>query len=782
MAMDGVQNGPLKRLFPTRTAGKRPYNGFGPRLRKWGTGSVIAFIGCQAEVSHPPETAAHTQQMNPFAPHSEAQATTQAQPTASGGAAWHPRDFSASWTGLTAVLLLWMFGGMAGAAPLRAHERWIWTELIGFDNQQPDLGVAQYLDTAGFVPTAVCLLIGSPDFVLSHRGIEKEAELAPEYCSREGHEFNQERKRQVWTNHQLRALVRGLRGRGVQVYLSLFATYTRDKSHREWISDHREVLHVRKSSGFAWALNCLSRLNDGSYFEDYFATQMVRTLRDYEFDGWHGADGWGPLSGPLHEVSFSDDMIDQFAATPGMKLPEVVTRRCVFDVPKLTARADWILKHKRAEWSEFYAERWARFWKTIVTALHGAEKKAVVNSAWGRAPFESLYRYGIDYQRIAATGVDGIIVETVAAGLAMDPRLANEDRHDDFLSMLMLLRACVPDTRLIFLHNAHDVVEQWDALRHIPTVLEREIYSLANVFHTKPDGTLRPSADGFLLCLGDGLKRDEWRWLEERWTLAFSPLPQRVLGATVVWSDAAFRAQMDDYLKTRAWDTHRLLSHLMADGAIVQSTIPVNAVAKARGALLVPNAHLLPPDELAAVMDYRGGPVMLIGRKTGALPKAEMEFSDVHPPYEFWCGVYGAKPVASAEISKDATEPPQDDVMSRADPRGYWDHLPYRKVSPGFIKTCAQTLLSISTTITADSANGAVALMPVESADGRIRLAIKNRTASYARPQIDIGRPVRSVEVRGSFPSVAIRPDGSKFSLRVPGRGITIVDVVPEAE
>lgn len=671
---------------------------------------------------------------------------------------------------------------MAGAAPLRAHERWIWTELIGFDNQQPDLGVAQYLDTAGFVPTAVCLLIGSPDFVLSHRGIEKEAELAPEYCSREGHEFNQERKRQVWTNHQLRALVRGLRGRGVQVYLSLFATYTRDKSHREWISDHREVLHVRKSSGFAWALNCLSRLNDGSYFEDYFATQMVRTLRDYEFDGWHGADGWGPLSGPLHEVSFSDDMIDQFAATPGMKLPEVVTRRCVFDVPKLTARADWILKHKRAEWSEFYAERWARFWKTIVTALHGAEKKAVVNSAWGRAPFESLYRYGIDYQRIAATGVDGIIVETVAAGLAMDPRLANEDRHDDFLSMLMLLRACVPDTRLIFLHNAHDVVEQWDALRHIPTVLEREIYSLANVFHTKPDGTLRPSADGFLLCLGDGLKRDEWRWLEERWTLAFSPLPQRVLGATVVWSDAAFRAQMDDYLKTRAWDTHRLLSHLMADGAIVQSTIPVNAVAKARGALLVPNAHLLPPDELAAVMDYRGGPVMLIGRKTGALPKAEMEFSDVHPPYEFWCGVYGAKPVASAEISKDATEPPQDDVMSRADPRGYWDHLPYRKVSPGFIKTCAQTLLSISTTITADSANGAVALMPVESADGRIRLAIKNRTASYARPQIDIGRPVRSVEVRGSFPSVAIRPDGSKFSLRVPGRGITIVDVVPEAE
>jgi len=679
-------------------------------------------------------------------------------------------------------LLLWIFGGVAGAAPLRAHERWIWTELIGFDNQQPDLGVAQYLDTAGFVPTAVCLLIGSPDFVLSHPGIETERELAPEYCSRDGHEFNQERKRQVWTNHQLRSLIRGLRGRGVQVYLSLFATYTRDKSHREWISDHREVLHVRKSSGFAWALNCLSRLNDGSYFEDYFARQMVRTLGDYEFDGWHGADGWGPLSGPLHEVPFSDDMIGQFAATPGMKLPDVVTQRCVFDVAKLTARADWILKHRRAEWSEFYAMRWARFWKTMVTALHGAEKKAVMNSAWGRAPFESLYRYGIDYQRIAAAGVDGIIVETVAAGLAMDPRLANEDRHDDFLSMLLLLRACVPDTRLIFLHNAHDVVEQWDALRHIPTVLEREIYSLANVFHIKPDGSLRPSADGFLLCLGDGLKRDEWRWLEERWTLAFSPIPQRVLGATVVWSDTAFRAQMADYLKTRAWDTHHLLSHVMAEGAVVQSTIHVSAVAKARGALLVPNSHLLPPDELATVLGYRGGPIMLIGRKTGTLPKADVEFCDVHSPDVLWCGVYGTKPASPPKITQDDAEPSPDDVMSLADPRGYWDHLPYRKVSPGFIKACAQTLQSISTTITADSVNGAVALMPAESADGRIRLAIKNRTASYARPQIDIGRPVRSVEVRSSFPSVAIRPNGSKFSLRVPGRGITVVDVVPVTE
>ena len=666
---------------------------------------------------------------------------------------------------------------LSAAAP-RSHERWIWTELIAFDNQQPDFGVGQYLSTTGFQPTAVCLLIGSPDFVLSHPGIEKEILLPAEYCSRDGHEFNQERKRQAWTNHQLRSLNRGLRGRGVQVYLSTFAKYYRDKTHREWICDHREVLHVRKSSGFAWALNCLSRLNDGSFFEDYFAQQMVKTLRDYEFDGWHGADGWGPLSGPLHEVSFSDDMIDQFAVTSGLQLPDVVTRRCVFDVPKLTARADWILKNKRAEWSEFHAMRWARFWKTMVTALHGAKKKAVINSAWGRAPFEALYRYGIDYQRIAATGVDGIIVETVAAGLAMDPRLAGQDRHDDFLAMLMLMRACVPDTRLIFLHNVHDVVEQWDAIHHIPTVLEREIYSLANVFHTKPDGKLRPSADGFLACLGDGLKRDEWRWLEERWERAFSSLPLRTCGATVVWSDAAFHAQMGDFLKTRTWNTHHLLFHLMAEGTSAQSTVDVTSLQKARGALLVPNVHLFPADELANVMRYRGGPVVLVGRKVNSLPKADVEFSDVYPPNEMWCGVYGAKPAVLLKMDRDGEEPALGDFMSLTDPKGYWDHLTYRKVSQSFIKACAQTLQRVSTPITVVAESESVALMPVEQESGRIRIAIKNRTPSYARPQIDIGQPIESVEVRSGFPSVAIRPDGSKFSVRVPGHGITVVDVV----
>ncbi|QDU82224.1 hypothetical protein Pla110_39790 [Polystyrenella longa] len=663
---------------------------------------------------------------------------------------------------------------------LRPHERWIWTELIAFDNQQPDSGVGEYLEKTGFAPKVICLMISSPDIILSHGGMETEEQLAKEYTSRDGHDFNPERQRQDWTNYQLRFLIEQLHERKIEVYLSVFAKYYRTREHREWIADHHEVLHVRQKSGYAWALNCLARLDDGSYFEDYFIKKLVETLNDYGFDGWHGADGWGPLSGPIHEVSFSDDMIAQFAEYSEYNLPQVVTQECVYDVSKLIARAEWILKNRRAEWSEFYADRWTTFWGKVVTALHATDKKAAINSAWGRAPFEALYRYGIDYQKIAATGVDAIIVETVAVGLATDPRTVDSDRHDDFLAMLMLMRACLPETKLIFLHGVHDVVEEWDAIHHAPMVLEREIYSLANVFHNRSDGSLAPSADGFLVCLGDGLKKNEWNWLEERWQLAFQEPPQSTGGATVVWSDSVFRAELEDYIKNRTWNTHRILFHLMQAGVTIQSTIHVDDIVQATGTLIVPNAHLMPRSELERLGGYKNGPLVLIGRppenilKLISIPGAQ--FKDHYSPLEMWCGVFHASPQV-IPFEKGEDEPPVAEILKQELPKGYWNHLPYRHVSDGFIDVCAKVIQQIATPIKVVEEAESVAIMPVTLQDGTIRIAIKNRTYAYARPLIDMGRPVASAEVLSSFPSITIKPKENRFSIRVPGRGITVVDV-----
>ena len=93
---------------------------------------------------------------------------------------------------------------------MRPHERWIWVEPIGSDVEQPDRGVGEYLDTCGFTPHTICLLMTSPDFVLSHEDFEDEVDLPPDFCARNGHEFGRDRQRQVWTNRQLQELVANL--------------------------------------------------------------------------------------------------------------------------------------------------------------------------------------------------------------------------------------------------------------------------------------------------------------------------------------------------------------------------------------------------------------------------------------------------------------------------------------------------------------------------------------------------------------------------------------------
>ena len=648
----------------------------------------------------------------------------------------------------------------------RPHERWIWTELIGFDNRDPDLGVQTYIDTAGFVPHAICLLVTSPDFILSHEDRDEEVDLPPDFCSRDGHVHNPVRQRQVWTNHDVRRLIDELHRHGTQAYLTVFTRFYGNKFHHEWVSDHREVCMVRRSHGWVSAINSLSRLDDGTYYEDYFIQQLVQVLNHYGFDGWHGADGYGPLSGAVYDLCFSDNMVAQFAESSGLDLPPVVTESCENVVEKVDARADWIWQNARHEWIGFYADRWTQFWSKVMTTLHQAGKKAVINSAWANAPFESLYRYGIDYPKIADTGVDGIVVETVGASTAMDDRPGATDpaRHYDFLSMLMLIKAYVPDAKLIFLNTTHDVVEEWNAIHHVPLILERETYSLANVFHTDARGDLVPCSDGFLVCLGDGMSREDWAWMRDRWRLAFSSVPRRTLGATLVWSDAAFMNQVEDFTRTRAWTMDRLLFELMARGAPVQSTVKVDSLHNVDGTLLVLNSHLFPRAEIEKIQAYSNGPVVMVGRSDRA-------------PEQLRCHVQGAPGVRVPEAGSYGPDEVQGEVMATAEPSLFWNHLVCRGVSDGFLKGCVDALLQAAGCFSVVEEGDSVAVMAVEQRENVLRLAVKNKTPQYARPQLDVQAPIESVEVLTKFPSMLVRPEGSTFRVRVPGNGIVVLDV-----
>ncbi len=685
---------------------------------------------------------------------------------------------------------------------VRPHERWIWTELIGFDVTQPDHGVEQYLNAAGFTPTAICLLLTSADFVLGHEDRPDEFELWPDYCSRDGHELGRHRQRQVWTNRQLQRLIAGLHQHGIAVYLTFFTQFYHNKFHQEWFSDHPEIGAVYRGLG-QWDVICgLHRFADGSYFEDFFAAQLVRAMDYYGFDGWHGADGWGPLSGPLWDVSVGDDLVDQFVAATGARVPEELRITGDHDVPGLEVRAGWLWRHRREEWIGFWADRWAGFWRTVLDALHAAGKQGVINSSWGRAPFESLYRYGIDYRKIVNAGVDGIIVETAAAGLHLKGEFQRETQHYDFSSGLMLIRAYVPDAKLIFLHNVHDICEEWDALRHIPCVLEREVFTLGNLWLRRspreaggaPPGAapapappqaitpapLRPAADGFLCCLGDGLLPREWEWLRERWELSFGTNPTDLLGATFVWSDAAMHAEVAEFTARRTWFPHRLLFHLQTLGAPVPAAVRIEDLDAARGPLLVLAAHLLPETERQAVAAYDRGPVVAIGSFGEDCPAASWQFRDVYPPHELSCRVYGWDGEFEPDLHADCEETIPEDLLAVADQSYYWYHLYAREVSPGFLQACARLLQEVAGCPRLLTDPDVATVMAMTMPDGCLRLAIKGKRHWYEKPEIDVGRPIRDIRVVSEFPLVRVRPQGSKFAVRIPPHGLVVVDLTLE--
>jgi hypothetical protein len=666
----------------------------------------------------------------------------------------------------------------------RSHQQCVWTELLAFDVDQADRGVGEYMSTLGFIPDMVALLITSPDMILQHAGIAEDQVLPPDFCSRDGHDGNETRRRQVWTRFALKDLIARLHLAGSKVYLSNFTHYLENKFHHEWMADHPEVKQVLSTRGRVSALNVLARLKDGSLFQDYFAAQLARVCQDYDFDGWHGADGYASTYVQLHVADCSDDMIEQFVASGHHDLPAIVTRPSE-DLPEnLQPRIDWIWRHKRLEWIEFWTNRWAGFWKSVVDALHAAGKEAYFNSACTRDPFEAIYRFGLDYKKLIKAGADGIVVETVSGGIA----LGSGDRYNhDYMAMLMLIKAHVPQTPLLSLQGIKDVVEDYDVLRHTPTALERDIYDMANVYHTRPDGQIARCTDGFLACLADGITSEEWRWMDLRWRLAFDAIPQRLIGATLVWSDAALYRHLAEFPMQRDWSAHRLAWHLLQRGAPIQSTIDIQSVDKADGPLLIPHPHLLEAQQRRRLLES-GKPLIAIGPDFSQWPAAALDWADAGGERPMRCRLYNAK--SDLKYAPDANEaPPQpfpSDPLSIVESDYFrWD-LYFRPVSEYFLKSCVELIRAISgacsveTHRTRQQPPGHVAklsLMMAEQSPGLYRIAIKSHGDLYESPVIDLHRRIQSVIVRTPFPVTTVRPDGSRFHIPIPPHGIVVVDV-----
>jgi len=654
-------------------------------------------------------------------------------------------------------------------------EKWMWIELIGFDNEEPDYGVRRLIDRAGFVPDVLSLLMFNPDFVHTHDRMAGDCTFPADYCAYWGRARSGERSRQAWTKYQLKGLVDELHQKGAAVYFSVFDIF----DTTEWVGQHPEILHVRKTGEQLKAICPWKHLADGAFYEDYFIRKALEVAGDYEFDGYHCADGYAHQRIPIYEGDFSDDMVGQFTEFTQVNLPETVSGPADDNAERIGKRADWIWRNRRLEWIQFHSCRIERFFKKLTTAFHGASRAVVVNTAWTKDPLEALYRYGVDYRKLADAGVDGFIAETAACAAELDgcEKISSYRALYPFETALMLIKAHAPETRIIFLNGIKDTTEQWDALRHSTRALEREIYELASFYSYDNRGKLKRCASGLMACLADDIDREEWDKLRSWWKLGFSAAPSRIAGATLVWSDQSFKNQLADYVETRRWTVHRLVHHLLARNAPVRATVDVNHLGTCEGAILIVYPHLFPEDELRRIQAYRKGAVIFIGAMAEPIPGNPVSFDDAWAKDTMFCGVYidGLK---QREFAIDKEASPSGDTEIR-DPSGphamfYYD-LYFRNVSENFLKRCVETITACSTPVRILDGGKGVCIAAFEESETELRVLAGNDNPCHVTGRIDVGRKIHQADVLTGLPARPIQPEGSAFSVRIPPRGAVML-------
>ena len=669
-------------------------------------------------------------------------------------------------------------------------EPWVWTELLAFDCTKPDCGAAEYIETLGFAPKGICLLLTTLDFAFAHNGMENEFVLPPDHCSRNGHPANEVRTRQEWTNYNLRTLIAELHKYGCEVYYSSFSTAMLDKFHKEWVSDHPEVRGVYSwydgdPQGRGNDVCLIKNLADGTPVAGIFAEKLVKCCKDYGFDGFHGADGCGPWWASGTETDMSDSFLAGFLKDE-WNVPDFVKAPWDGDLNTYIRRSEWVWANRRLEWIDYLTGMWATSWKTITSALHSAGLKAVINSANTRGSFDAMYETGINYKLMAQTGIDAMVVETVALGVEIGDTLAHP--HDDYPAVLREIRTFAPGFKLIFLHGIKDVVENWDNLRHAPCAYERELCRLANSYYFNGEKMER-AASGLLGCLADGIKPQEWEFIRNLWNTHISDIPVAAGEVTTLHCDDQLLKGLADYTADGMLSAHDMIRNLMEHHVAVEVAAPIEAASALPGVKFLPAAHLVDPAQIEKLISMNT-PLILMGRAAVLekyFPAAEVITDSRIAMTALNCGNAGTLHTVAA--GEKWVESPVKvrfcQYRNRMDVRDeFWT------AAAELIHRIAKADAISRDLPYAELLNNPPASLQQQLIDeNTLRITVENR-AQWRRfsAKLSFTKPLKDVKIITSFP---LRPAGSgsegwnvsgvangdtTFSVPLPPRGVTVLE------
>lgn len=660
-------------------------------------------------------------------------------------------------------------------------ERWMWIELIGFDRDQRDYGVQALCERAGFTPQAVTLLLSDPEFVHGHTGRLTQV-LGHGVCSYGGHPYNEERQRQDWSARDLRGLVRTLQKKNISVYFCHF-----DTPVGGWLAAHQELRVLTRKAEWMTFISPYKRLADGRPYRDLYLPQLARVVTDYGFDGFHAGDGLAHPRLPIYEGDFSADTVSQYLTWSGDSLPSRFAKEDEHAPEVIQSRAAWIWRERRLSWIQFHSERTTGFWTDAAEMLQGLGKKLVFNSCWTRDPFEALYRYGVDYAALHRGGVHAFLAETASAVQELGGDLSyGEPGGEDwephgtirkFTTNLQLLRAAVPQAKIIFMNGIKDTNEAWNGIRHAPTNLESEILSHTGVFSVTDKKTLRPAADGVISVLSDGLSSVEWKWIRDRWDLGFSLRPKSALGAAVYLGEHFAEKLTTDYIAHRSVPLPQILSSLSLAGAPISVTVQAGQLSHWEGPVLVVHPHLLSDAEWQQLLQRKKWPLFTVGGPAPAGPGRTFDYQYGAGKNPFCISVFHSR-----RFSPQIGRLPHPRVFqpSRAqDPFQWLKALPAPAIPEALYHAIATSLIQASGGIRMLHDNPDVRAWAYVLPAGGVRLYARNESFYYRHCAIELPFTCKKVRTLTAFPGNPVVPDHNILRFKMAGKSIAVFDLTP---
>ncbi len=676
-------------------------------------------------------------------------------------------------------------------------------QLLGFDKNDADRGVARFLERTGFIPESICALLFHPDFVHHHKGMEEEYTLYPDNCAYRAVLRNTERYRQDWTNFELRELTENLAKKGIKLYAGIMGSYLEDRFHREWLSEHEEIR--RCSISGRRSLMCLKRLADGSYYEDFFTKKLVEVLVDYGFAGIHLSDSFCPAD-LVYKSDYSTDMIGQFTDHTGIELPKDISDTLGDDSrDAATVRQKYIWENLRREWIGFYEWRWAKFFEKVCSAVHAVGKEVWILGMYCTDPFETRYIYGFDTKKVIDAGVDCITANILPTSVYYErPELTYyfHRMHMD----VPLMRAQVGErAKILTMIGIHDASEEWSMIDHAPVKVERDAYT-ALCFSARTSGDTIPASDGVFFCLGDGVERSKWDFIMKRVNVGTEMEFDKTLSPIVLWSDTAHAAMLDEYIKTRRTTPHKQSFEAFKAGAPIGGAVRSELLleGKLSEILFVPNLDMLSSDEQRAIEDYKYPIVATApsGYNTDKI-KYNALFTDAHSDYPM--SVFAKNIELSADdierLSALSLEDDGSESMGDAPEEivsALLSELPMRKLSSGFLSVISELLNMAVAETTGLSCNQPMMIQKL--ADGKERLYIYNKYDNgYVTAVVSSRTPVESADIASDFPILPVKfvdvEDTSgyfdyekaskarkRFQVKLAPDGVTVVDIKRECK